>query len=99
MNVRVLHVKERQIKMPSVRSSQPTDKPRRSSPPKDAQSKSAQTKSPHLKSSSPKKEPVAYNTPYNSNVCALCGKAGHYGNQTSCHAAKHVRKGYLGYFN
>lgn len=105
MNVRVLYVKEPQIRMPSVRSSQPTDKPRKSSPPKDAQSKSAQpkvalpkgvqTKFPPLKSSPPKKETVAHNKPCNSNVCSLCEKAGHYGSQTSCYAAKKVKKAYF----
>jgi hypothetical protein len=105
MNVRVLYAKEPQIRMPSVRSSQPTDKPRKSSPPKDAKSKSiqpkvsspkgVQTKSPLLKSSPPKKETAVHNKPYNSNVCFLCGKAGHYGNQSSCHAANKVRKAYF----
>ena len=105
MNVRVLYAKEPQIRMPSVRSLQPTDKPRKISPPKDAKSKNiqskvvspkgAQTKSPPLKSSPPKKETAAHNKPCNSNVCFLCGKAGHHGNHTSCHAATKVRKTYF----
>jgi hypothetical protein len=105
MNVRVLYAKEPQIRMPSVRSSQPTDKPRKISPPKDAKSKNiqskvvspkgVQTKSPLLKSSPPKKETAVHNKPYNSNVCFLCGKAGHYGNQSSCHAATKVKKTYF----
>jgi len=33
--------------------------------------------------------------PFNSNVCFLCGKAGHYGNQSSCNAANKVRKAYF----
>ena len=33
--------------------------------------------------------------PFNRNVCFLCGKMGHYGSQTSCYAAKQVRKTYF----
>lgn len=47
------------------------------------------------RNSPPKGSPpkgVANRNPYNSNVCFLCGKAGHYGNQSSCHAANKVRK-------
>jgi len=33
--------------------------------------------------------------PFNSNICFLCGKEGHYGSQTSCYAAKQVRKNYF----
>ena len=33
--------------------------------------------------------------PFNSNVCFLCGKAGHYENQSSCNAANKVRKAYF----
>ena len=32
--------------------------------------------------------------PFNSNVCFLCGKAGHYGNQSSCNAANKKRNPY-----
>ena len=104
MNVRVLHEKPQVIKMPSVRSSRPTDTPVRSSsakvaslskgtplrnsPPKVASSlrnsppKVAQTKCP------------THKTPYNSNVCFLCGKEGHHASKTSCQAANKVRKDY-----
>ena len=110
MNVRVLYEKPQVIKMPPVRSSLPTDAPVKSlppkgtappkvaqpkgtAPPKVAQPKGtvppkvAQTKC----SPSPQKQ---HKTPYNSNVCFLCGKEGHYGSQTSCSAANKVKKNY-----
>ena len=99
MNVRVLYEKPQVIKMPPVRSSLPTDAPVKSLPPKGtappkvaqpkgtAPPKVAQTKC----SPSPQKQ---HKTPYNSNVCFLCGKEGHYGSQTSCSAANKVKKNY-----
>jgi hypothetical protein len=43
-----------------------------------------------------KKQRVIYKYSINlSNVCFLCGKKGHYGSPTSCHAAKQVRKTYF----
>lgn len=105
MNVRVLHEKPQVIKMPSVRSSRPTDTPVRSSSAKVASlSKGTPLRnSPpkvasHPKVASPPKvaqtKCPTHKKPYNSNVCFLCGKEGHHGSQTSCHAANKVRKGY-----
>lgn len=105
MNVKVLHEKPQVIKMPSVRSSRPTDTPVRSSSAKVASlSKGTPLRnSPpkvasHPKVASPPKvaqtKCPTHKKPYNSNVCFLCGKEGHHGSQTSCHAANKVRKGY-----
>ena len=104
MNVKVLHEKPQVIKMPSVRSSRPTDTPVRSSSAKVASlSKVASLRNSPPKVASPKgvSSPKVAQTkcpthkkPYNSNVCFLCGKEGHHGSQTSCHAANKVRKGY-----
>lgn len=104
MNVRVLNEKPQVIKMPSVRSSRPTDTPVRSSSAKVASlSKVASLRNSPPKVASPKgvSSPKVAQTkcpthkkPYNSNVCFLCGKEGHHGSQTSCHAANKVRKDY-----
>ena len=105
MNVKVLHEKPQVIKMPSVRSSRPTDTPVRSSSAKVASlSKGTPLRnSPpkvasHPKVASPPKvaqtKCPTHKKPYNSNVCFLCGKEGHHGSQTSCHAANKVRKDY-----
>ena len=95
MNVRVLYEKPQVIKMPPVRSSRPTDTPVRSLPAKVASQ--PKVASPPKVVSSPKvvatKCPT-HKKPYNSNVCFLCGKEGHYGSQTSCSAANKVRKDY-----
>lgn len=91
--------------MPPVRSSRPTDTPVRSSSAKVASlSKGTPLRnSPpkvasHPKVASPPKvaqtKCPTHKKPYNSNVCFLCGKEGHHGSQTSCHAANKVRKGY-----
>ena len=110
MNVKVLHEKPQVIKMPSVRSSRPTDTPVRSLPAKVASlSKGTPLRNspPKVASSSKVASPKGVSSPkvaqtkcpthkkpYNSNVCFLCGKEGHHGSQTSCHAANKVRKGY-----
>ena len=105
MNVRVLNEKPQVIKMGSVRSSRPTDTPVRSSSAKVAslskgtplRNSPPKVASPPKVVSSPKVAATkcpTHKTPYNSNVCFLCGKEGHYGSQTSCHAANNVRKGY-----
>lgn len=104
MNVRVLNEKPQVIKMPSVRSSRPTDTPVRSSSAKVASlSKVASLRNSPPKVASPKgvSSPKVAQTkcpthkkPYNSNVCFLCGKEGHHGSQTSCSAANKVRKDY-----
>lgn len=107
MNVRVLYEKPQVIKMPPVRSSLPTDAPVKSLPPKGIQHPKKVASPPkgaqHPKVASPPKgaqtkcspsQQKQHKTPYNSNVCFLCGKAGHYGNQSSCHAANKVRKYY-----
>jgi len=62
------------------------------SPPKVSRSNVSPPKGSRSKVSSPKV--VANKNPHNSNVCFLCGKAGHVGNQSSCHAANKVRKEY-----
>lgn len=93
MNVKVLHEKPQVIKMPSVRSSRPTDTPVRSSSAKVA----SLSKGTPLRNSPPKVAQTkcpTHKKPYNSNVCFLCGKEGHHGSQTSCHAANKVRKDY-----
>ncbi len=110
MNVKVLHEKPQVIRMPPVRSSIPLDKApskvaqtkvaqtKVASPPKVAsQSKGALTKCsppPPQKPQQQQQKPQ-HKPPFNSNVCFLCGKAGHYGSQTSCHAANKVRKAYF----
>ena len=33
------------------------------------------------------KKSIVDKKPYNSNVCFLCGREGHYGSPTSCHAS------------
>ncbi len=102
LNVKVLHERPQVIKMGPVRSSIPTDK----APPKVAQTKVAQTKvaSPPkgtqskgalTKCSPQQQKQPQHKIPFNSNVCFLCGKAGHYGNQSSCNAANKVRKAYF----
>lgn len=104
MNVRVLNEKPQVIKMPSVRSSRPTDTPVRSSSAKVASlPKGTPLRNSPSKVASPKgvsspkvaatKCPT-HKKPYNSNVCFLCGKEGHHASKTSCHAANKVRKDY-----
>jgi hypothetical protein len=97
MNVKVLHEKPQVIRMGSVRSSIPIDKaaPKVASLPKVAQTKGALTKcSPPPPQKPQQQKSPQHKIPFNSNVCFLCGKAGHYGNQSSCNAANKVRKGY-----
>jgi len=62
------------------------------SPPKGSRSNVSPPKGSQSKVSSPKV--VANKNPHNSNVCFLCGKAGHVGNQSSCHAANKERRVY-----
>ena len=108
MNVRVLYEKPSVIRMGSVRSSIPIDKaapkstsqPKVASPPKGAPPKVAsppkvaQTKCLPSQQQKPQQKPQ-HKPPFNSNVCFLCGKAGHYGNQSSCNAANKVRKAHF----
>jgi hypothetical protein len=108
MNVKVLHEKPQAIRMGPVRSAIPTDKappkvaslPKAASPPKGTQSKGALTKCSPSSPPPPQKpqqqqQKPQHKTPFNSNVCFLCGKAGHYGSQTSCNAANKVRKAHF----
>ncbi len=109
MNVRVLYEKPQVIRMGTYRSSIPIDKavpkvaslPKAASPPKVAsQSKGALTKCSPSSPPPPQKpqqqqQKPQHKPPYNSNVCFLCGKAGHYGSQTSCNAANKVRKAHF----
>ena len=103
LNVKVLHERPQVIKMGPVRSSIPTDKAppkvaqtKVASPPKGTQSKGALTKcSPPPPQKPQQQQKPQHKIPFNSNVCFLCGKAGHYGNQSSCHAANKVRKAYF----
>ncbi len=108
MNVKVLHERQQVIRMPPVRSSRPTDTdkvPLRNSPPKVAQSpkvasqpKGALTKcspsSQQQQKPSQQQQKPQHKPPSNSNVCFLCGKAGHFGSQTSCLAANKKRNPY-----
>ena len=99
MNVRALQEKPLVIDMGPVRSSRPTDK----TPSNVSQSKSIQPSKVSRSNVSPPNgsrsnvsppKGVANRYPHNSNVCFLCGKAGHVGNQSSCHAANKVRNVY-----
>jgi len=104
MNVKVLHEKPQVIRMGSVRSAIPTDKapskvaslPNGSLPKVASQSNGALTKCsppPPQKPQQQQQKPQ-HKPPFNSNVCFLCGKAGHYENQSSCNAANKKRNPY-----
>jgi hypothetical protein len=110
MNVKVLHEKSQVIRMGTYRSSIPIDKappkvasqPKASSPKGASQYKAAsppkvaQTKcSPSPQKPQQQQQKPQHKPPFNSNVCFLCGKEGHYGSQTSCHAANKVRKAHF----
>jgi hypothetical protein len=41
------------------------------------------------------KKSIVHKKPYNSNVCFLCGREGHYGSPTSCYASIQKRKIYF----
>ena len=62
------------------------------SPPKGSRSNASPPKGSRSNASPPKV--VANKNPHNSNVCFLCGKAGHCGNKSSCHAANKERRVY-----
>jgi hypothetical protein len=101
LNVKVLHERPQVIRMGPVRSSIPIDKApskvaqtKVASLPKGTQSKGALTKCSPSPQQPQQKQPQ-HKIPFNSNVCFLCGKAGHYGNQSSCNAANKVRKAYF----
>ena len=38
---------------------------------------------------------IVHKKPYNSNVCFLCGREGHYGYPTSCYASIQKKKKYF----
>ena len=38
---------------------------------------------------------IVHKKPYNSNVCFLCGREGHYGSPTSCYASIQKKKNYF----
>ena len=89
--------------VPKVASQPKASSPKGASPPKaTSQHKAAsppkgtQTKcSPSPQQKPQQQQKPQHKPPYNSNVCFLCGKEGHYGSQTSCHAANRVRKAYF----
>jgi len=87
---------------PKVASQPKVASPKGASPPKAASQhkaasppKGTQTKCSPSQQQKPQQKPPQHKTPFNSNVCFLCGKAGHYGNQSSCNAANKVRKAYF----
>jgi len=41
------------------------------------------------------KKSIAHKKPYNSNICFLCGREGHYGSPTSCYASNQKKKLYF----
>ena len=65
-----------------------------SSPPQQQQKPQQQQQKPQQQQQQQQKS-SQHKIPFNSNVCFLCGKAGHYGNQSSCNAANKVRKAYF----
>ena len=84
---------------PKVASPKGASQHKAASPPKGTQTKCSpsppqQQQKPQQQKPQQQKSPQ-HKIPFNSNVCFLCGKAGHYGNQSSCHAANKVRKAHF----